>query len=161
MGHALAPGVFQRFSDTIIRHVFSVLQVRGVAYLDDWLFYQESAEELLRVPEYISHQGITVNEEKRVLRPTKTLTYLGFHIDTSHHTIKLTLPAYDRLKFLLRHTARGSDKGRQRIAGYASWVLFNLRGTSSLEMPPGSYERSQNPQALPHPGRTDVCESLL
>lgn len=79
MGHALAPGVFQRFSDVIIRHIYDVLEVRGVAYLDDWLFYHEDGEELLRVPDYITHMGITINRNKSVLQPTRTLTYLDPH----------------------------------------------------------------------------------
>lgn len=127
MGHALAPGVFQRFSDAIIRHVFDVLEVKGVAYLDDWLFFHEDPNELLRVPDYISHLGLTINFSKSITQPTTQLVYLGFLINTEQHTIKLTLPAYDRMKFLLRHTRKGSDKDRQRIAGYASWILFNLR----------------------------------
>lgn len=55
---------------------------------------------------------------------------LGFRIDTETHTLKLTLSAYDRLRFLLRHVKNGSVKDRQRIAGYASWILFNLKWPS-------------------------------
>lgn len=42
-------------------------------------------------------------------------------------TIQLTLSVHDRLVYLLRYTRQGSLEDRQRIAGYAQWILYNLR----------------------------------
>lgn len=71
--------------------------------------------------------GITINCEKSTLIPTKMITYLGFKLSTEDHTIKLLLGTHDRLTFLLRLVREGTDKGRERIHGFANWIVYNLR----------------------------------
>lgn len=134
MGHALAPAIFQRFSLAILDHIKNETGVTSIAYLDDWLLHHTNPEDIQRAISLIDDLGITINWTKSILIPTNKLTYLGFIVDTSHHTIKLTLQAYDRLVYLLRFVRKGSEKDRQRIAGYASWILFNLRWPSFLTL---------------------------
>lgn len=127
MGHALAPALFQRFAVAALGDVAAATGVTTVAYLNDWLLAHEDEWQLRLAVNMIRQMGITLNEEKSILEPSPQLVYLGFQIDSRHHTIKLTLTAHTRMIHLLRFTRRGSDKYRQRIAGYLSWILFNLR----------------------------------
>lgn len=75
----------------------------------------------------IEAMGITLNLEKSITEPTTNLQYLGFKIDSIDLTIQLTLSAFDRLTHVLRYTKQGSLLDRQRIRGYATWILYNLR----------------------------------
>lgn len=75
----------------------------------------------------IDAMGITANQAKSVLIPTTSLQYLGFKINSVDLTIQLTLSEFDRLQHILRYTRQGSLLDRQRIKGYATWILYNLR----------------------------------
>lgn len=81
MGHALAPAVFQRFSEGILRQVQRATGVHGTAYLDDWLLWGPEEEDLHRAVTEVEGLGVTINYEKSTLVPCKTLTYLGFRVD--------------------------------------------------------------------------------
>lgn len=126
MGHALAPAVFQRWSEGVLREVHRRSGAEAVAYLDDWLLWSHSDEELQRAVTAIEALGITINYEKSTLIPTQTLTYLGFRICTTTHTIKLLLQTFDRMNFLLRLVRQGSEKDSW-IHGFCAWIAFNLR----------------------------------
>lgn len=108
-------------------------KVEGVAYLNDWLLYDSDPRKLATAVVVMRALGITIDEEKSTLEPTNSLVYLGFRIDT-HQQLEITITraAHNRLYHLLRFVRQGSDKDRQRVAGYALWVLFNLRMPSFL-----------------------------
>lgn len=121
MGHALAPYLFQRFAEAVLDEISLALNVDSIAYLDDWLLHSGSSTDLATAIDMIEAMGITLNFTKSVTEPTTT--YLGFKIDS----IQLTLAAFDRLTHVLRYTKNGSNLDRQRIRGYATWILYNLR----------------------------------
>lgn len=127
MGHALAPFLFQRFAEAVLSEILLALNVEGIAYLDDWLLHSASEADLQTAIDMIEAMGITLNIEKSVVEPTTSLQYLGFKIDSINLTIQLTLTAFDRLTHVLRYTKNGSHLDRQRIRGYATWILYNLR----------------------------------
>lgn len=127
MGHALAPFIFQRFAEAVLDEILLALNVEGIAYLDDWLLHSASPEDLTAAIDMIEAMGITLNLGKSIIEPTTTLQYLGFKINSVNLTIQLTLSAFDRLTHILRYTKQGSLLDRQRIRGYATWILYNLR----------------------------------
>lgn len=127
MGHALAPALFQRFARAVLTEVELALDVRTIAYLDDWLLAHHDPIKLQMAVNMIRTMGLTINNDKSILVPTTSLQYLGFKVDTREHTIQITLTAHSRMMHLLRYVRRGSDKDRKRIAGYANWLLYNLR----------------------------------
>lgn len=69
-----------------------------------------------------------------VLILTHKLVYLVFKMETCQMTIQLTLTVDDQLFYLLGYMRQGSQKGRQRIASYAQWILVNLRLPHFLAM---------------------------
>lgn len=127
MGHALAPYLFQRFAEAVLDEVSMALNVDGIAYLDDWLLHSGSSTDLTTAIDMIEAMGITLNYAKSVIEPTTSLQYLGFKVGSIDLTIQLTLAAFDRLTHVLRYTKNGSNLNRQRIRGYATWILYNLR----------------------------------
>lgn len=127
MGHALAPYLFQRFAEAVLDEITLALNVDGIAYLDDWLLHSGSGNDLQTAIDMIEAMGITLNYSKSVIQPTTSLQYLGFKIDSIDLTIQLTLPAFDCLTHVLRNTKNGSNLDRQRIRGYATWILYNLK----------------------------------
>lgn len=127
MGHALAPFLFQRFAEAVLDEVSLALNVDGIAYLDDWLLHSASDADLHTAIDMIGAMGITLNVEKSIMQPTTSLQYLGFKINSIDLTIQLTLAAFDRLTLVLRYTKNGLLLDRQRIRGYATWILYNLR----------------------------------
>lgn len=127
MGQALAPYIFQRFAEAVLDEISLALNVDGIAYLDDWLLHSGSNTDLATAIEMIETMGITLNYAKSVIEPTTNLQYLGFKVDSMELTIQLTLSAFDRLTHILRFTKNGSHLDRQRIRGYATWMLYNLR----------------------------------
>lgn len=111
MGHALAPGVFQRFAERVLRAVTRRANVNSCAYLDDWLLWG-TAEDLDHAITIIRALGVTINEAKSTLNPTKQLTYLGFRVNSDRLTIKMLLNTHDRPRCdtpdgAQRRTARG------------------------------------------------------
>lgn len=126
MGHALVPSVFQRTAEGILRAVQRRTGIHFIAYLDDWLLWG-TREEIRAACLQITNFGVTINNEKSVLTPCTSLTYLGFKINSVDMTIKLLLSTYDKLTHLLRFVKNGSTKDRQKIHGYNSWILYNLR----------------------------------
>lgn len=46
MGHALAPYLFQRFSEAVLDEVSLALNIDGIAYIDDWLPHSASHKDL-------------------------------------------------------------------------------------------------------------------
>lgn len=127
MGHALAPYLSQRFSEAVLDEVSLVLNIDGITYLDDWHLHSASEEDLATAVDMIEAMGITINTHKSILVPTTHLQYLVFKFDSLDRTIQLTLPAFNRLTHVLRYTKNGSTLDRQRIRGYATWILYNLR----------------------------------
>lgn len=75
----------------------------------------------------IEAMGVTLNLTKSITEPTTFLQYLGFKINSIDLTIQLTLSAFDRLTHVLRFTKNGPHLDKQRIRGYATWILYNLR----------------------------------
>lgn len=110
----------------VLRAVTRRANVQCCTYLDDWQLWG-TAEDLDHATAIIRALGVTINEAKSTLIPTKQLTYLGFRVNSDRLTIKMLLATHDRLRFLLRHTRKGSEKDRERIHGFTSWVLYNLR----------------------------------
>lgn len=127
MGHALAPYLFQRFTEAVLDEISLALNIDGIAYLDDWLLHSASCTDLATAIDMVEAMGITINYEKSIIEPTTSLQYLGFKVDSIDLTIQLTLTAFDRLTHVLRYTKNGSLLDRQRIRGYATWILYNLK----------------------------------
>lgn len=127
MGHAIAPGVFQRAVTILLRHVQAKTGCGFVAYLDDWLLFHREYPVLCRSVLYIRSLGVTINDAKCSFAPVLSLSYLGFRINSADCTLTLEKDTITRLIRLLDYAAPGTTKDRQRIHGFATWILYNSR----------------------------------
>lgn len=71
--------------------------------------------------------AFAINDAKSSFRPQHSLSYLGFIINSADCTLTLELQTITGLRCLLDYAAPGTVKDRQRIHGFATWVLFNSR----------------------------------
>ena len=93
MGLASAPRIFTK----LLKPAFSTLRKRGhanVAYIDDSLLISKSerecAENILETAELLDNLGLTINKEKSVFTPSKTIQFLGFIINSELMSVTLT-----------------------------------------------------------------------
>ena len=93
MGLASAPRIFTK----LLKPAFSTLRNRGhanVAYIDDSLLISKSerecAENILETAELLDNLGLTINKEKSVFTPSKTIQFLGFIINSELMSVTLT-----------------------------------------------------------------------
>ena len=63
--------------------------VRGLAFLDDFLFMARRPEDLCSVSGFLSETGFCINEKKSVLRPTSVLVHLGLELNLSQCLVQL------------------------------------------------------------------------
>jgi hypothetical protein len=61
-----------------------------VAYLDDWLLFSKQPMLVATIIQHIRALSLTINREKSILDPTRTLVYLGLSINTTQLTITPT-----------------------------------------------------------------------
>lgn len=101
-GLSTAPLVFTK----IMKPVSVVLRSKGfisVNYLDDFLFITESLEECEENVSFsmklLKSLGFVLNYRKSQLRPTKSLKFLGFRIDSVAYSINLPSKKWKRFPF--------------------------------------------------------------
>ena len=63
--------------------------VKGIAYLDDFLFVARRRCQLIGVPDYFARLGIDINVHKSVLTTVSRVIYLGVDIDLSSAAAKV------------------------------------------------------------------------
>lgn len=102
-GLSTAPQVFTRMMSPV--SAASHRQgIRLLRYLDDWLLLAHSEQEALEATNYILHLctslGIQINWKKCVLKPSKSITYLGMEIQSP---LLKVFPTQQRLDNLHRH----------------------------------------------------------
>ena len=91
-GYSLAPRIFTK----ILKPAQAVLRRKGiriVCYIDDILVFGHTFDECSRnvadVCELLCNLGYTVNKEKSQLRPSRTITFLGFLLNSADMVISL------------------------------------------------------------------------
>lgn len=133
-GSSLAPGIFHRLSQAVVR----MMSRRGfnciVAYLDDFFICAPSREECASIMgtliRLLRKLGFMINW-KKVIDPTQSITFLG--IEISSIDMQLCLPG-DKLgqikeelaKFKLRK--RASKKQLQSLIGKLNWASSVVYG---------------------------------
>lgn len=127
MGHAAAPGIFQRACVAFLQHVCEIADCDFIAYLDDWLLYSTEQSRLFEATALIRTLGVTINDAKSILTPTTEIPYLGLQVNSVQTTVQILPSAHSKMRKLLAFVRPGSYKDRQRITGYVQWLLYNVR----------------------------------
>ena len=132
-GLNIAPSVFTR----LMKPVAGFLRKRGirlVLYLDDMLIIGSTPQETRQLTQMgmnlLESLGFIINKEKSVLTPTRTITFLGFAINSI--TMLFTLPSEKVQKLLtLCRQIRSGSKVLLRILAQLLGLLESYRQTVS------------------------------
>jgi hypothetical protein len=83
MGLSISPSEMQDFACVTVKLVEKFRGVRGIAYMDDFLFVARHPSELNGVGDNSTQAGIVINYAKFVLSPVLDITYLSvdIHLD--------------------------------------------------------------------------------
>ena len=99
-----------------MKPIFSTLREKGydsVIYVDDSFLQGETYENCMQnirsTMTLLQNTGFVIHPEKSVLIPTKTITFLGFEINSVEMTVTLTAEKKDRLKSLGEGLLRKND----------------------------------------------------
>jgi len=107
-GLSSAPRVFTK----LLKPIFSYLRKLGhtnVAYIDDILLqgdtYNECQQNIRDTTEVIDKLGLTIHPKKSVLKPGRTIVFLGFLLNSENMTIRLTSEKAEDLANLCKKLA--------------------------------------------------------
>ena len=96
--------------------------IKGIAFLDDFLFVARQPSELIAVACYFSQAGINVNFEKLVLSPVSRLMHLGVDVDLGRAAARVKPGVLDGVSSAVaRCSAAWPVIWRQRLAGYVNF----------------------------------------
>ena len=128
-GLSVAPAMFQRMTKSIIN---SLDKESYLVYLDDFLIMgktrAECKENCRKLLQRLKELGISVNKGKSILKPTKSLEYLGVKVTARRFKItedkrKLALTCIDNYDLKL------SELERSKILGYLNFYRTNQPGS--------------------------------
>jgi hypothetical protein len=121
-GLASAPYLFTK----IVKPIVSSLRRKNiscVAYLDDFLVignsYIRCLQQTQEVLTVLQNLGFYINKDKSSLLPVQRCRYLGFILDSIHHTIEITPK---KKKKILVHLRNLKNKNSHKILGIARLI---------------------------------------
>ena len=107
----------------LLKPVISELRVNGielVIYIDDILTTGKSKEEciknVLEICNFLTNLGFVVHPVKSNLEPQKSITFLGFVIDSEKMTVTLTDDKKDKIKLLCKNLLHKKGVKIQQLA---------------------------------------------
>lgn len=124
MGLSIAPAEMQHFACVTVKLVeASFPGVKGMAYLDDFLFVARQPADLSGVADYFARAGININFEKSVLSPVSRVIYLGIDVDLSHAAAQVKPGILCSVRSaMMQCSASWPAVWRQRLAGYVNFL---------------------------------------
>jgi hypothetical protein len=70
--------------------------------------------------------GITINNEKSVLVPTRRLTYLSLDVNLFRQQLQATDACITHLRELLSIVPRSTQQDLRRVTGYVTWLAWAM-----------------------------------
>ncbi len=133
-GSACGPSHFSRLSNAIRRMMYRKGYKGVVSYIDDFFLacetYEECKEALLYLINLVRKLGLRVSW-KKVVSPTKHVTFLGVDIDTNDCVLSLGADKlnmlHDKLK-AFKQRQRATKVQLQSLAGSLNWACQVVRG---------------------------------
>ena len=97
--------------------------VKGIAYLDDFLFMARNGSDLAGIDDFFASVGINVNFEKSVLSPVSHVIYLGVELDLVQAAANVKPEVLGAVReAMLQCGPDWSILSRQRLAGYVNFL---------------------------------------
>ena len=137
-GLSSASYVFTKFTRPLIKK-WRAAGIKNIMYLDDGIIIAPTSDTAKQICETIRQDlkgaGVTLNEEKTKLEPTRQIEWLGFCIDTSEMTFRVPDNKIKGLLNLIHKAAnnqKASARNIARIAGKIISMGLALGGLSRL-----------------------------
>ena len=134
-GLSTAPWVFTKLLKFPLAHLRR-LGVKTIAYLDDWILWQQSRAQLLKditcTTRHLEHLGFLLNYKKSSLKPTKVIQWLGITWDSGNFQVSLPLSFQEKFVSLIKkilHKKSSSRREWERLTGMAAFVVQVLPQT--------------------------------
>ena len=132
-GMSLSPRVFVKCTEAAI----APLRRRGLrvaSYIDDWLLSASSAQEAAwttnQVVLHMTSLGFTINHEKSVMVPTRSIDFIGITLDSVSYTARLSdarINAFLQCVALFRTGQRVPYRTCLRMAGLMASAISLVR----------------------------------
>ena len=124
MGLSIASSEMQHFACATVKLIQDYFPgVRGIAYLDDFLFVARHPAELRGIEDYFTRAGININFEKSVLSPVSRIIYLGVDIDLSRAAARVKPGVLSSVRSaMMQCSTFWPVVWRQRLAGYVNFL---------------------------------------
>ena len=139
-GFSSSPRLFTKLLKVPFSH-FRALGILTTIYIDDCLVIADSREKLLTDVMYIvttlDHLGFTINLDKSELQPSHKIAFLGFVLNSSDMTIKLTPSKADKIRTLGLQLLRQRDI---RIRDLAMFIGNVVAAGESVKHAPLKYK---------------------
>ena len=136
MGLSSSPRIFTK----LLKPVFSKLRSQGflsVMYIDDCYIqgysYEECLENINATVNLLESLGFVINKEKSVMKPSRSVTFLGFIIDSETMVIKLPKSKIDNLRMKI-DSIRSKAKVKIRVVS----EILGIMNAYSVAVPLGS-----------------------
>ena len=124
MGLKVAPAEMQLFSSVTVKLVEERFPgVKGMAYIDDFLFLARGPAMLDGVCDFLTEVGLCINLDKSVIVPATAVTFLGVLINLIECSAQVKSEVIVPLRSALsRCSADWPLMWRQRLAGFVNFV---------------------------------------
>jgi len=131
-GLSTAPRIFTK----LMKPVFHYLRNTGLSsvnYLDDFLLlgvsYSDCCNNVLKTRNLFESLGFSINFKKSCLKPSQTITFLGFNIDSKRYVITLPLETQNKIKNLCSSILK---KPRCKIRVFAKLISVLVLATPAF-----------------------------
>lgn len=124
MGLKHAPAEMQQFSCVTVKLVEQRFPgVRGMVYLDDFLFLSHEPAPLVGICDFLMDIGLCINFEKSSLAPVSTIVFLGLELNLLNSSARVKRDVLFPLRASLSLCSSAwPPTWRQRLAGFVNFV---------------------------------------
>lgn len=129
-GLSCAPRVFTR----IMKTLFSVIREHDadcVFYIDDSIFVSQSYDACVSDTYYAKHvlesAGFSIHETKSVFKPTQSITFLGFILNSRSMTISISSEKVAKLRGMVVELLQSNRVVIERLAQVIGFIISCMR----------------------------------
>lgn len=128
-GLSISPFLFSMMMNPLVQ-LWASKGIQSICYVDDLIVYASTAQELRKklftITMDLERLGITLNLKKSDLRPSQTVEYLGFRIDTQNLTLAVPTKKLRSVRHRIRQLATSNGYTTPRNAQSLMGTLNHL-----------------------------------
>ncbi|XP_068739556.1 uncharacterized protein [Montipora capricornis] len=132
MGLTSSPRIFTK----VLKPVFATLRSQYghncLGYIDDSFYTEDSAEDCreatLHATQLFTRLGFVIHPTKSVFHPAQCLEFLGFLLDSTSMTVRLTPKKADKIVVLCRKALRAQELSIREVASLIGTLVSTFPG---------------------------------